>query len=287
MKIEHSTKIIEKAIETTEKDQVKLEKRYEKLKVALEEADLKIRKRKVEGERIALKIRGVENQTIAVDKERHEVEAVILSRQGQQVTASKAAKNLTKQAAAIQLDIHEIEMEKAQIENEISRVKVDCLSTAAHDKELRGSLEALVTELKNKDAMIEKYELEIRQRNDEIEKKMYIVDRLNRKYEQLTSGDEEENLGPLEATIKNLTKQSSSVSAESRELERLWLRHQTELVGVVNKSEAITSVVHELKKQRGNYDAEVASRRISSGKGITSSLASNVESISSITTCRS
>ena len=27
---------------------------------------------------------------------------------------------------------------------------------------------------------------------------MYIVDRLNRKYEQLTAGVEEENLGPLE-----------------------------------------------------------------------------------------
>ncbi len=249
MKIENNIKLIEKSIETTEREQAKLEKRYERLKVSLEETDLKIRKRKVEGERIALKIRGIEKQTTAVEKERQEVEAVILSRQGQQVTASKAAKNFTKQAAAIQLQIHELEIDKAQIENEVARLKVDCLNTAAHDKELRANLDKLVKELKNKDSMIEKYELEIRQRNDEIEKKMYIVDRLNRKYEQLTSGDEEENLGPLEATIKNLTKQTTTVSSESRELERLWLRHQTELVAVVNESESITSVVHELKSR--------------------------------------
>jgi uncharacterized coiled-coil DUF342 family protein len=33
--------------------------------------------------------------------------------------------------------------------------------------------------------LIAKYQLEIRQRNDEIEKKMYRVDRLNKKYEKM------------------------------------------------------------------------------------------------------
>ena len=257
MKIEHQAKAVEKTTAATEKEQARLEKRYEKLKRALEETDLKTRKRRVEGERIALKIRGIEKQVAAVEKERYEVETVILSRQGQQVTASKAAKNLTKQAAQIQLEIHEKEMERAQIDNEISRIKVDCLNTAAHDKDLRVNLDQLVGELKDKDALIEKYELEIRQRNDEIEKKMYIVDRLNRKYEQLTAGDEEENLGPLESTIKNLTKQTERVSTESRELERQWLRHQTELVAVVNASEIVSGAVHELKSREAILQQKV------------------------------
>ena len=54
---------------------------------------------------------------------------------------------------------------------------------------------------------------------DEIEKKQIYVDRLNRKYDALTSGQEEENLGPLEATIKNLTKDISRKEKESGEMQ--------------------------------------------------------------------
>jgi len=39
--------------------------------------------------------------------------------------------------------------------------------------QLKATLEKLDEDLRSKDKMIEKYELEIRQRNDEIEKKMY------------------------------------------------------------------------------------------------------------------
>ena len=46
--------------------------------------------------------------------------------------------------------------------------------------------------------MIEKYDQEIRKRNDEAEKKMYVVDRLNRKFERLTADKNvDENHGPL------------------------------------------------------------------------------------------
>lgn len=50
-------------------------------------------------------------------------------------------------------------------------------------------------ELKDKEDLIAKYESEIHQRHDEIEKKQIYVDRLNRKYDSLTSGVEDENLG--------------------------------------------------------------------------------------------
>ncbi len=76
-----------------------------------------------------------------------------------------------------------------------------------------------VKELTQKEGLIVKYESEIHQRMDEIEKKQIYVDRLNRKYDALTSGQEEENLGPLEATIKNLTKDISRKEKESGEMQ--------------------------------------------------------------------
>merc|ERR1711865_212413 len=83
----------------------------------------------------------------------------------------------------------------------------------------------------------------------EIEKKMYRVDRLNRKFEQLTSGMEDENTGPLEATIKNLKKEISTAQEENTELQRDWLANQTELVNSTDETEQISEKNQELKSR--------------------------------------
>jgi hypothetical protein len=165
--------------------------------------------------------------------------------------------------------IHAKETEKSAVENELARLKIDAMNVEAHNLQLQQTLEACVKELKEKDQLIEKYTMEIRQRNDSIEKKMSVVDRLNRKcvtgtaagsccdrcnaravavvalhfvvscagvgrYERLTSGQVEENLGPLEATIKNLSKQINSKVEASEQLQREWLQDQTALVSLAN-----------------------------------------------------
>merc|ERR1711871_1119883 len=110
------------------------------------------------------------------------------------------------------------------------------------DKEVQG--------LQEKDKLIEKYQLEIRQRNDEIEKKMYRVDRLNRKYEKLVeaAGDDEGPLlGPLEATIKNIKKEMTSLGEENVELQHTWLVDQTNLVTVTSETEEMVEKNSELR----------------------------------------
>jgi len=79
--------------------------------------------------------------------------------------------------------------------------------TGAHNGKLQETLDALDSELKEKARTIEKYESEIKRRNDEIEKKTKDVDRLNREFEKKTGGFEDENTGPLEATIKNMNRE--------------------------------------------------------------------------------
>jgi coiled-coil domain-containing protein 40 len=68
-------------------------------------------------------------------------------------------------------------IEEANLQNELARIKVDSLNTEAHNVQLKDTLEQLETELTARDNLIAKYQLEIRQRTDEIEKKMYRVDR--------------------------------------------------------------------------------------------------------------
>jgi coiled-coil domain-containing protein 40 len=78
-------------------------------------------------------------------------------------------------------------MQVAQLQNELSKMRVDSLGTQAHVQTLEQELASILEELREKDRLVEKYEQEIRRRNDEIERKQSEVDRLNRKYDQLSS----------------------------------------------------------------------------------------------------
>ena len=127
-----------------------------------------------------------------VERERQSLETEISNCKNTQTTVSKAAQNLNKMAGKIQQKLHK--MEHSKVENEMSRIKIDRLHTDTHNEQLSADLEKL--ENSQGEGMIEKYD-EIR-KSDEAEKKMYVVDRLNRKFERLTADKNvDENHGPL------------------------------------------------------------------------------------------
>lgn len=68
---------------------------------------------------------------------------------------------------------------------------------------------------------------------------MLRVDRLNKKYEQLTSNMEDENTGPFEATIKNMKKEIVQYQGQNNEKQRNWLNSQTALVNTSAETETI------------------------------------------------
>ena len=61
--------------------------------------------------------------------------------------------------------------DEANLQNEEARIRVDALNTEAHNLQLKETLARSEDELNNRDRLIEKYQAEIRQRGDEIEKK--------------------------------------------------------------------------------------------------------------------
>eukprot|EP00753_Platysulcus_tardus_P018560 PLAT6916.1.p1 GENE.PLAT6916.1~~PLAT6916.1.p1 ORF type:complete len:923 (+),score=651.50 PLAT6916.1:76-2844(+) len=239
-------KWLEDQLRSIAAERSKLSERYAMLKRSLDSTDREMQRVTTEALNLADQMAVVDKNLQLVVRERQKLEEGIASNKSTQTTVSKAARNLAKTAEKVQLVIHEKELEGSGLKNELSRIKVDSLNTASHNSQLRESLDSFVAELKEKDALIEKYEMEIRQRNDAIEKKMYVVDRLNRRYEQLTGDMEDENTGPLEATIKNLSKQISAKLGEIEEMKRAWLRTQTELVATTNDSESVAGELHEL-----------------------------------------
>ncbi|GBG33193.1 Coiled-coil domain-containing protein 40 [Hondaea fermentalgiana] len=244
---EHALKQVEDALTKYEKAYLKLSDQFSMLNKSLEQQDAEAHKFHGILANCNKTIKSLQSKVSVVDRQRHAVEEETSALLNDRTTMSKAAKNLAREAAKLQKEVHAKEMEVAVSENELSRIKIDRLNTQAHGNQLQEEVDRLVADLDEKDKMIEKYKLEIRQRHDQIEKKMYVKDRLNRKLEVMAANQEgPENLGPLEATIKNLTKETTALSAQNRELERTWLKLQTEFVQVVNEMEQETTTVHEL-----------------------------------------
>ena len=95
-----------------------------------------------------------------------------------------------------------------------------------------------------------KYESESRRRNIEIEKKQHELDLLNKKFDTLMKqravvAELDEDAGPLEATIVHLKRELGVKAGENAELQRNWIKAQTELVNVANGNQAVSEQLHD------------------------------------------
>ncbi|OQS03730.1 hypothetical protein THRCLA_21084 [Thraustotheca clavata] len=248
-RFDSENQFVEEQLGTIQQDMAKLSERHEMLNKSNKQTMAQVDKVIAEGKKLDTETATTSQTLETVQKERHALEDAIQAQKNTQTTMNKAVNNLVKETQNIQTLIHEKEILYANIKNEMARVNVDILNVQAHTVQLKEAQDKNVSELKSKDLQVEKNELEIRQRNDEIEKKMLRLDRLNKKYEQLVSNMEDENTGPLEATIKNIKKETTQRKKENVELQREWLQIQTSLVNLTAESEDIREKNQELKSK--------------------------------------
>ena len=212
-----------------ERDQ--LQERYTLLNKSLLQTEAEAKKLEVAAKQINGDTETVIQNIQVVTQERQKLEDELQLLYSTYSNTNKAVENLSKDQLKVLKQIHEKENEGSEIENDIARTKVDRLNVSAINDQLKDQLAIAAKEAREKEALVAKYQLEIRQRNDEVEKKMYRTDRLNKKYEKMVeSAGGEENLGPLENTIRNLDKEIEQTANECKDLEREWLRKQTEMV---------------------------------------------------------
>ena len=170
-------------------------------------------------------------------RERHKIEEKISTMRHEQSSMSKVAQNLAREEKSILVKIHDKEIESATILNEIARLDIDRLNTQAHNTQLEEKLNDELAALKSTEARIDIQESEIRRCNDEIEKKTIRVAKLNREYNKMVEDcEDEEPTGPLESTIKSLSKEIEQETTDIRALQREWLLRQTELIYTIIKS---------------------------------------------------
>merc|ERR1719217_1641519 len=136
------------------------------------------------------------------------------------------------------------------MQNELARIHVDTLNTKSHNSELETQLDTLNSELAEKDALVARYQLEARRRTVEVEKKQHELDLLNKKFDVLMKqragvAELDEDAGPLEATIVHLKREINNKMAENADLQRTWIRQQTDLVTVQNANQAVSEKLHD------------------------------------------
>ena len=111
--------------------------------------------------------------------------------------------------------------------------------------------------MQEQEDLIQKYQREIRQRHDDVEKKTLRVAFLNRKL-QLHLKDidlgPEEAMGPLENEIRMIRKETAKIKEECARLQGVWLADQTRLVEVAQRTEAILEETAELRARNRILD---------------------------------
>jgi coiled-coil domain-containing protein 40 len=219
-----------------EKDQ--LQERYSLLAKSLAQTDTEAKKLDIAAKSLDGDADLLSQNLVLVTQERQHMEDEVQINHAARSNVNKATENLIKSQAKMLKQLHDRENEGNEVDNNIARMKVDRLNISSFNDQLQEQHATVLKELEKKTAMICKYQLEIRQRNDEVEKKMYRVDRLNKKFDKMVdSAGGEENLGPLENIISNLDKESEAILSECKELEWDWLKKQTDLVAVASDAD--------------------------------------------------
>merc|ERR1711998_384470 len=216
----------------------KLNEKYAMLKKSLDQTDVELQNVAKDVEAVQAESKEVDKEWTKVHTEKTAIEQKIEHYLSDQTTASRYAAGEQKDARKLREEIVEKEINLAGLQNELSRIRVDSLNTLAHNNALKDTRNTIVKDLEEKENLIDSIEVEIARKHTLIERKQVDIDKLNKRYEALTSGTEEENMGPLEATIHNFQKEIGKKTEECTELKRVWMKHQTELVQVSSESGA-------------------------------------------------
>merc|ERR1711865_358476 len=227
---------IEHQLEETKEKRAKLNEKFLMLKKSLDQTDVELTNVAKDVETVEAECKEIDKEWIKVHSDKTKVEDKIEGCLSEQTTFERYASGEQKDAKKVYEEVSEKEVQVSQLQNELSRIRVDSLNTLAHNNALKESL-------------IDQIEVEIARKHTLIERKQVDIDKLNKRYEALTSGTEEENMGPLEATIYNANKEIAKKMDECADSKRSWMKHQTELVKVNTESVERSDVNDNLKSE--------------------------------------
>ena len=251
-KLETEQKGVDANIKICAEKEEKHHERFAMLNKSLEQTDAELAKIATTEASLEHEVGALEAQVQKTLLEAKKVENTIFSTLGEQMAVEKGTANTVQTTEKLRSQREEKEQTQASMQNELARIHVDTLNTRSHNSELESQLSSLNSELAEKDALVARYQLEARRRQVEVEKKQHELDLLNRKFDVLMKqragvAELDEDAGPLEATIVHLKREIGNKMAENAELQRAWIKQQTELVTVQNVNQGHADRIHEYR----------------------------------------
>lgn len=250
IRLENEKQYLDRQLENLHEAHEQMQSQYSNYQLTLDKTEAEIVREEQQSRIIRQRIDVLDNRCVAISSETKGLEDSLMAKYSDQTTFKKGVQNTLRTIKHLNTSAREKEIEVAQVENEIERIHIDLLQKREHIKILQEMLQSVEEELQNKDKMIERYQLEIRRRHDDIEKKQSNLDLLNRTLEKYKSGNEEENLGPLEATIKNLSNSITNKGRENERMKKIWIRQQKELVNQLEENERMAEDLRDAKTRQ-------------------------------------
>ncbi|KAJ3331018.1 Coiled-coil domain-containing protein 40, partial [Blyttiomyces sp. JEL0837] len=238
---------LKRQISSLNEQRDKLMDQYSMYSKTLQKTEQELAQINQERQALQLEIAAVVKLTKQTAAQTAKLESDIGDHLQNQIAIDKGATCTRKDNTKLRNTIHEKEASIAVAQNDLSNIRLEALSVAATVQSMNDRVAALDEELSNKNSMIEQYEMEIRRRNDELGKKQGEMDLLNKKFDQLMARNQDESMGPLEATIHNVTKLVQQKEKDCTELQQFWLKAQHELVTISKKSGELQEGTAELK----------------------------------------
>lgn len=250
-KAEGESEFLRKRVEAMIEKQEALQELMAKLAKSLELTEGQLAKTEGEIRLLGKEREAVDRAAAKVATDVRALEEEMLEALNQQTTAEKSSQKAAHDIREMRRRVRDEELAVAETQNEVARLQVDVANTEAANDRLGDALALVEQELRENEKTIERFELEIRRRHDDIERKTASMDLLNKELERLAAASKSDaNTGPLEATINNLQKEIDAKGAEGRELQRRWIGHQTELVALSNENAAATEALARLRAEQ-------------------------------------
>lgn len=249
-RVEGESDFLTKQIAIMAERQEKLQETMMKLQKSLEATDEKLKKANLESKALVTERSHVDWAIATAGEAIKALEDNMMEVLSEQTTTEKSSMKTAADIRSLRKKVASVELVIAEGQNELAKLQVDLLNTEAHNERLADTMRLLDSELEDKARTISKYELELRRRNDEMEKTTREIDQLNRKYEkamQLMEGTPE--TGPLESAIHHLEAEIDQKAIESKNLQKRWVSQQKDLVRLQNENNTQVEALSRLKAE--------------------------------------
>ena len=176
----------------------------------------------------------------------------MLKNLGDQVTLERSHQKLVQKIMELRDTIKKEDMITTDLEFEHAQIRNDILKVEQYNQNVRDTLEALETEIKQKHLIVLKMETEIKRKQSDVDVKSKEIDRLNKQYDKLTVNFVDKDQTPWDHMIANITYEISKKAKSSAQLQKQWLSMQNDLVTLTAENNSLSEKIQKLESDKAS-----------------------------------